>query len=72
MSTVQMGSIEPADLSLARAQRRERVRASLAHEHDPQPLATCPAREPLPARNEAWDRRVRLLLGSSARGEAAT
>jgi hypothetical protein len=66
-----MDRIEPADLSLARAQRRERVRASLAHENDPPPHAVTTARETLLARSEAWDRRVGLLLGSPARSETA-
>jgi hypothetical protein len=72
MNTIAADRVEPADLSLARAQRRERLRASLAHEHDPLPPAPCPAREVLLARSEAWNRRVRLLLGPGGRGDAAT
>ena len=72
MSTAGSDRVEPADLSLARAQRRERVRASLAHEHDPLPQAPCTGREALLARSEAWNRRVRLLLGPGARSDPAT
>lgn len=72
MSTAGADRIEPADLSLARAQRRERVRASLAHEHDPLPQAPCAGREALLARSEAWNRRVRMLLGPRGHGGAAT
>lgn len=72
MSTTGSDRVEPADLSLARAQRRERVRASLAHEHDPPPQALSPAREILLARSEAWSHRVRMLLGPGTRADAAT
>jgi hypothetical protein len=72
VSTAGSDRVEPADLSLARAQRRERVRASLAHEHDPLPQAPCTGREALLARSEAWNRRVRVLLGPGARNDAAT
>lgn len=72
MNTTAADRIEAADLSLARAQRRERLRASLAHEHDPLPPAPCPAREVLLARSEAWSHRVRVLLGPRGHDDAAT
>jgi hypothetical protein len=51
---------------LARLHRRETLRASLAHEHDPRPPELPAA---LRARCLSWQRRVRMLLEADrARG----
>jgi sortase A len=55
----------PTELSLARAQRRERIRAALAHEGaDGIDALGSLRRQPPTERSEVWSLRVRKLLGA--------
>jgi sortase A len=60
--------LEPVDLQLARAHRRERLRAALAHEGpdgaDAIGSAGAAGGAPRAARVDDWSRRVRALLGA--------
>ncbi|GEM_PF-235802 len=63
MNTIEPRELDTARGSLARAQRRERVRAALAHEGSDGSDALGSLREtPSSARSELWSRRVRALL----------
>jgi hypothetical protein len=72
MSDQPGGPFDAAELPLARARRREALRATLAHEADCPPQVAALARPALLARHEAWDRRVRLLLAATRRCDTAT
>jgi sortase A len=65
MNTIEPREIDPAQSHLARAQRRERLRAALAHEGPDGSDALGSLRAaPSTMRSEIWSRRVRALLGA--------
>jgi sortase A len=68
MDLTRSGGLEPVDLQLARAHRRERLRAALAHEGadgaDAIGSAATASAGSRAARVDDWSRRVRVLLGA--------